>query len=134
MFEPLVRFELRTPLAKWLPWATMTFTGRRTGAAMLVTVFWYETPDGPVVFSPNRWRYNFTEPRAVIVTRAGQTRHFDAHLHRDPAEVVGVMNELRSRGVRAPGGLWTPRSRAITVDDLVAVPTELLRFVPNPES
>lgn len=127
--DPVVKFEVHAPLlGRIQPWATLTFTGRRSGRTIVVPVRYYETSDGHVTFSPNAWRFNFTEPRPVAVRCKGRVVQHTAVLVRDPSEVARALNELLDRGLWVPGGMRPRGAKRFSTETVVAAATDMLVF------
>ena len=128
VIDPIIKFEVRSPLGRFLPWALLSFDGRRSGRRIEVPVRYYETSNGWVTFSPNPWRHNFTEERAVTVRFKGRVSEQSAVLVRDPAQVADALNELLERGLWVPAGMRPRGAKRFTIDAVRAAATDMLRF------
>ena len=126
--NPIIKWELRTPLARVLPWAELTFDGRRTGKRIAVVVRVYTVDDGLVTFTPNAWRANFTEPRRLAMRFKGKVHERTATLVRDPGEVAHVLNQLLDDGLWVPAGLRVRRGERFTAASVESTGTAMLRF------
>jgi len=126
--NPIVKWELRTPLARLLPWAELSFAGRRTGRRIAVVVRMYRIDGEPVTFTPNRWRANFVEPRALTMRFKGSVHERVATLVRDPAVVAVALNRLLDQGLWVPAGLRVRKGETFTAELVVSTDTAMLRF------
>ena len=129
VLNPFTKLALRSPLGKRIPLALLRFTGRRSGKIYATPASWYETPDGPVAFTPAPWRANFAGGAPVTTTVGGKTTTRTATLVRDPAEVARVLNAIVATGKHGrPAGLKIPAGHTLTADDVRAVDRAMLRF------
>ena len=126
--NPIIKWELRTPLARLLPWAELTFDGRRTGKRISVVVRMYTVDGELVTFTPNSWRANFAEPRPLAMRFKGKVHELTATLVRDPAEVAHVLNQLLDDGLWVPAGLRVRRGERFTAESVAPTDTAMLRF------
>ena len=126
--NPIIRWELRTPLARVLPWAELAFDGRRSGKRIEVVVRMYRAAGEDVTFSPNAWRANFAEPRPLTMRFKGTQRERTATLVSDPGEVAVVLNQLLEQGLWVPAGLRVPKGERFDAARVAATGTAMLRF------
>ena len=126
--NPVIKWELHTPLARLLPWAELSFDGRRSGRRITVVVRMYAVDGEPVTFTPNRWRANFDEPRRVEWRFKGKVQQRTLTLVRDPAEVARVLNQLLDQGLWVPAGLRVRKGERFTAELVASTDTAMLRF------
>jgi hypothetical protein len=126
--NPIIKLELRTPLARLLPWGTLGFDGRRSGRRIEVVVRMYRLDGKPVSFSPNPWRANFTEPRHASLRWKGRLHEHEVVLVRDPSEVAAALNQLVDDGLWVPAGIRVRGGGHFTVEDIASVNVAMLRF------
>lgn len=87
--NPVMCGLLRSPLWRLVPSAlVLEFSGRRTGAAYRVPVLGHEVAGRLAVFTPARWRNNFTGGAPVTVRRRGRNYACRGELITDPG-IVG---------------------------------------------
>jgi len=129
LLNPLTKLAIRSPLGRRLPLAVLRFTGRRSGKSYETPTGWYETPEGPVVFTPAPWRANFAGGAPVTTTVHGERTTRTATLVRDPVEVARVLNAVVATGKHArPAGLKIPPGHELTAGDVVELDRAMLRF------
>jgi hypothetical protein len=129
--NPIIKWEVHSPLARLLPWAELSFEGRRTGRRIEVIVRMYALDalgGEPVTFTPNPWRANFDEPRRVQWRFKGKVEERTLTLVRDPAEVARVLNQLLDQGLWVPAGLRVPKGERFTAEGVAATNTAMLQF------
>ena len=90
--NPLMRTAITSPLGRRIPFALLSFAGRRSGKAYSVPVGVYEVDGVATVFTDGTWRFNFRDERSVTVILRGERRTGHATLVEDraPARVAGI--------------------------------------------
>ena len=129
VLNPINKLVLRSPMGKHMPLAILGITGRRTGRTYETPVAWYETDEGPVVFTPAPWRANLAGGAGVTTVVAGHKTRRHAELVTDPNEVARVLNLVVDSGEhKRPAGLKIRAGHRVTADDVVAVGRAMVRF------
>ena len=78
--NPLMLTAITSWVGRRIPFAVLSFAGRRSGKAYSVPVGVYEVDGVATVFTDGTWRFNFRDERSVTVTLGGErkTGHADA--------------------------------------------------------
>jgi hypothetical protein len=130
ILNPLLRALLGSPAGRVLPGslAILELTGRRTGRAYRVVVGWHELDDGPVVFTPARWRLNLRGGAPVAVVRNGRRRRGTATLVEDPEQVAaGLQRTLDAGAAPRELGLKVAPGHRIDAGDVRANGRAMIR-------
>jgi hypothetical protein len=85
--NPLMRTAITSRLGRRIPFAVLSFAGRRSGKAYSVPVGVYEVDGVATVFTDGTWRFNFRDERNVTVILRGERRTGHATLVEDRARV-----------------------------------------------
>src|SRR3954447_21861813 len=80
----------------------LRFSGRRSGREYEIVVGWHETGDTRAVFTPARWRFNFSGGAPVTVVHEGRELKGTGTLVDDPAEVARGLQQAIDSGSK-PG-------------------------------
>jgi hypothetical protein len=129
--NPLFRGVLTSPLGRRVngPFAVLEFRGRRTGRTYRIVVGWHDLDGRHLVFTPARWRLNFTDGAPVTVTAGGRRQVGTGTLISDPEAVASAMQGVLDAGTRprdlglniAPGHRVTAADMSATGREMIAV-------------
>lgn len=103
IFNPTLRFLLRTPLAGPLghQFMLLNFTGRKSGRPFSIPVTAHHIDDGLYAIANTVWKNNFRDGADAEVVHDGTTRKMRGDLITDPAVVADLAHRLaQSYGAR----------------------------------
>ncbi len=131
MINPLIRRILVDPRLsrRFDLQVLLECTGRRTGRTLRIPVCLHTIDGVPTVFTERPWRWNFTDPAPVTVTRHGRVRHGRAVLlHASPLELGAALRQALDKGATPfKLGLKVSRGHEPTVEDLSTIERSMIR-------
>ena len=130
VLNPLMRGLLRSPVGRLIGrFGLLEFHGRRTGRRYLVPVGLHGAPGDLVVFTPARWRLNFSGGSPATLHHRGKSHPVRGVLVDDPSTVAERLRrqfeaDTKPRDV----GLRVRPGHMITATDVAAVNRAIIRI------
>jgi hypothetical protein len=129
VINPLFRGVLTSPLGSRVngPFAVLEFRGRRTGRTFRIVVGWHDLDGRHLVFTPARWRLNFSDGAPVTVTTGGRRRTGTGTLISDPEAVASAMQGVLDAGTKPRDlGLNIAHGHRVTAADMATTGREMV--------
>ena len=101
--------RITSRLGRRIPFAVLSFVGRRSGKAYSVPVGVYEVDGVATVFTDGTWRFNFRDERSVTVILRGECRTGHATLVEDRARIGEALSIALRTAKPRDVGLATTR-------------------------